>query len=1060
MNKYSMNDATASLIKALESFPEQWTLTPVQDKAPKIKNWQKGIDRSIIIKELEAGRANGIGLITGELSGCILAIDCDGHSAHQLAEKLGGLPHTVSFTSGKTGRAQHLYLVPSEYRELLKNFTRKVLETGTKGEQLEIRYNASQSVLPPSQHPETDGYKSINSIENTPIAEVPTWVIEKILDEKPEQPKLDFTQAQNFDPIPLIKCLSREHREWVANGINHGGRNDAGAELARDLIGTESQLQYLGIPYNDSARGLFDDYCDRCNPPINNGERETIWRSAQKDNPTPCLDDDKLENCYKAWQRKQRQPSTNISKTNYQTSGNTALKPETQSNVVPFQRQQPQSNIEDIEEKFKQLSEQNLSKSKLRLDLNNIARECNVNPKEIQNAYREYCEEIEDKESQADTKSDIEKIFENKNRQLDLSEYLSGNLSKITELSKRFGLRPELAVSVFLSAVSGLQNVRSDIDLLDYTDFRQPLIVFNAIVAEPSQKKSPLIKKIVSEPLKVYQRELKEKYKQEMLEYESLPEEDKPKDKPILRQLSISGGTRAGLRDMLDKHAKHGWGVLIIADELAGNIKNKSTTYNIGLEEDELSYYEGNGKREALKDDMASTEEDVLLSIVGGIQPKVFSQFNDGSDFNGRWARYNLISQPLAPMIIPENPGARIDLTPLMAGFYKAIATLPELHLRLSPEAEEAMRRLYNTCEMRRVEAKTQSMQALWGKAPGKIGRIAGLLHIIHQVESRGTVEDVVVSKTTLNLAAKLVRFYIGEAENLYGECSQDELAPKLVRIIELAEKRQTAIGAREIKQFDRSFSKTQNDEIRSMFTQLVELGYGQLEGSGSRLKFKTVDNCRQTVDKTVDSETTTTQGLQPTVDTVDKKNKKFQNEPINQLDEITHIDDVVQNPKEPEKLSTVSTVPHNPDTVDDTASTEMSTERLQLSTVPLDYGERSTLEPISPSEPLDFDHIKEGDILFDGEGQPHKITGRSRQLWQTHRKTYISRNDILQGKFHRATVEDVTKLIERTIKGKNKIQAQWLCDVYGGEPDSLMAKAIDTNPEELALIFDFDCWE
>lgn len=308
-----MNDATASLIKALESFPEQWALTPVQDKAPKIKNWQKGIDRSIIIKELEAGRANGIGLITGELSGCILAIDCDGHSAHQLAEKLGGLPHTVSFTSGKTGRAQHLYLVPSEYRELLKNFTRKVLETGTKGEQLEIRYNASQSVLPPSQHPETDGYKSINSIENTPIAEVPTWVIEKILDEKPEQPKLDFTQAQNLDPIPLIQCLSREHRERVLSGISQGGRNSAGAKLARDLIGTETRLQYLGIPCTDTARGLFDDYCDRCNPSINNRERETIWRSAQKDNPTPCLDDDKLENCYKAWQRNQRQVLINTS---------------------------------------------------------------------------------------------------------------------------------------------------------------------------------------------------------------------------------------------------------------------------------------------------------------------------------------------------------------------------------------------------------------------------------------------------------------------------------------------------------------------------------------------------------------------------------------------------------------------------------------------------------------------------------------------------------------------------------------------------------------------------
>ncbi|MFM6205869.1 hypothetical protein, partial [Planktothrix sp.] len=83
----------------------------------------------------------------------------------------------------------------------------------------------------------------------------------------------------------------------------------------------------------------------------------------------------------------------------------------------------------------------------------------------------------------------------------------------------------------------------------------------------------------------------------------------------------------------------------------------------------------------------------------------------------------------------------------------------------------------------------------------------------------------------------------------------------------------------------------------------------------------------------------------------------------------------------------------------------------------------------------------------------------RTRQLWETHRKQYISRNDIQQGKYHRATIEDITKLIQKTIKGKNKAQAQWLCNVYGGDADSLMAKAIDTNPEELALIFDFDDW-
>ena len=98
-NSSNNNMKTQHLIEALNKLPDNLALTPVSNKAPKIKNWQKGVDREIIIKEIESGRANGIGLITGELSGYVLAIDCDGPTAHDFVGKLGGLPYTVSFTS-------------------------------------------------------------------------------------------------------------------------------------------------------------------------------------------------------------------------------------------------------------------------------------------------------------------------------------------------------------------------------------------------------------------------------------------------------------------------------------------------------------------------------------------------------------------------------------------------------------------------------------------------------------------------------------------------------------------------------------------------------------------------------------------------------------------------------------------------------------------------------------------------------------------------------------------------------------------------------------------------
>ncbi|MFM6397393.1 MAG: hypothetical protein ACKPFF_12015, partial [Planktothrix sp.] len=96
------------------------------------------------------------------------------------------------------------------------------------------------------------------------------------------------------------------------------------------------------------ARGLFDDYCDRCNPSINNRERETIWRSAQKDNPTPCLDDDKLENCYKAWQRKQQQPLINNSKSSAIPDRNLTLSTATKKKATAQEIKQAVRECEKI----------------------------------------------------------------------------------------------------------------------------------------------------------------------------------------------------------------------------------------------------------------------------------------------------------------------------------------------------------------------------------------------------------------------------------------------------------------------------------------------------------------------------------------------------------------------------------------------------------------------------------------------------------------------------------------------------------------------------------------
>ena len=113
-------------------------------------------------------------------------------------------------------------------------------------------------------------------------------------------------QIQESGEVPLDVCLTKHDRELINNGVSEGSRNVNGAKLARNLIGTAKRLQYLGIRFSGEDRQIFDDYCSRCNPAIDPLEADKIWASAEKDNPSATLSDDAIENCVKAYWRKQK----------------------------------------------------------------------------------------------------------------------------------------------------------------------------------------------------------------------------------------------------------------------------------------------------------------------------------------------------------------------------------------------------------------------------------------------------------------------------------------------------------------------------------------------------------------------------------------------------------------------------------------------------------------------------------------------------------------------------------------------------------------------------------
>ncbi len=171
------------MLNHISVLPDQWPLVAVRDKAPYMAGWQRTpLSKFEVLKQAKNGAANGAGILLG---GDWLAVDIDGTSAALMAEALSGLPigealpTTVQFTSGKPGRCQLLYRVPTEYQNRItgRAFLTGATDASGKPEQLDFRYTGKQSVLV-GAHPETGSYRWLHSPDTTPVADCPEWILD------------------------------------------------------------------------------------------------------------------------------------------------------------------------------------------------------------------------------------------------------------------------------------------------------------------------------------------------------------------------------------------------------------------------------------------------------------------------------------------------------------------------------------------------------------------------------------------------------------------------------------------------------------------------------------------------------------------------------------------------------------------------------------------------------------------------------------------------------------------------------------------------------------------
>jgi hypothetical protein len=230
-------------------FPSDWTFVPVAGKATYIKEWTtKPLSRVECMTAYQLRQDYvGLGVVTGSFSGGLIALDIDGAEADDRYRGVAGEGYepygeerTMSWTSGKPGRRQILYRVPKYLVEQLEHVKTLILRTDTgdwhlgqgdtnrgaggevvtngDGEYQEVvlRFNACQSVVPGSPHPETKlPYRFLNYNEGQ-VAMAPAWVLDVLrAHRKPVQWLSEAQQREVLDELGGQTAVpSRQIRGW------------------------------------------------------------------------------------------------------------------------------------------------------------------------------------------------------------------------------------------------------------------------------------------------------------------------------------------------------------------------------------------------------------------------------------------------------------------------------------------------------------------------------------------------------------------------------------------------------------------------------------------------------------------------------------------------------------------------------------------------------------------------------------------------------------------------------------------------------------------------------
>jgi hypothetical protein len=397
---------------------------------------------------------------------------------------------------------------------------------------------------------------------------------------------------------------------------------------------------------------------------------------------------------------------------------------------------------------------------------------------------------------------------------------------------------------MFLAGAAGVMKLGSEVVAKASAGFRVPLNLYVALVGRSGAKKGPGQRLLLDDQIDPIARELAQQHARNMAAWREENRGCKPSDRtepPLELRIRASKWTGESLDATLANLETAGLGLLLSREELAGMFGGLNA-YRAGRGDDSeqlLEAYDGRGTvaLRVTADGGGRFYSQCQVSICGAIQPTVLRRLVGASegDASGLWARF--LFAPLPERVVPIPPEetqqqiqASEAAAAMLVHVIGQVYRLPRQSLHLSAEARRDFLAYEARCQGDALRAELPAQQACWGKAAGKVLRVAGLLHLLHAVCPDGHHSEE-IQPWAIQEACNLIDHLTGWTLGLHAAAVDQDDPTELMRTLHRLAGLEGAVGWRELRS---RLGKRQRETIdsaaaREAAAALAGLGYGEL---------------------------------------------------------------------------------------------------------------------------------------------------------------------------------------------------------------------------------------